>query len=161
MRPAVKRVWSGYDPGQRRSVIGMATGVAAYILGVRHAFDADHIAAIDNTTRKLMADNGKPMSAGFWFAAGHCTVVFVMVSALGLGMQALAGGIEDGSSGLRRWTGAFGTGVSAVFLLLLGLLNLVSLIGIGRVLRALRRGASACWSAGWASAPARWCGSGG
>ncbi|WP_216893242.1 HoxN/HupN/NixA family nickel/cobalt transporter [Nocardia alni] len=166
---AVRRVWSGYDSGRRRAVLGMIAtvaalhlagwgmlfalvvpghyavfgaglGLTAYTLGVRHAFDADHIAAIDNTTRKLVADNGKPMTAGFWFSLGHSTVVFVMVFALGLGVRALAGGIEDGNSGLRRWTGVLGTGVSAGFLLLLGLLNLVSLMGIAGVLRALRHG---------------------
>lgn len=122
------------------TVFGIGLGITAYTLGVRHAFDADHIAAIDNATRKLVSDNRKPLSSGFWFSLGHSTVVCVMVLALGLGVRALAHGLEDRSSGLQRWTGVFGTGVSGTFLILLGLLNLVSLIGIGRVFGTARRG---------------------
>ena len=122
------------------TVFGIGLGVTAYTLGIRHAFDADHIAAIDNVTRKLVAENRKPLSVGFWFSLGHSTVVFVMVLALGLGVRALAHGIEDRNSGLQRWTGVVGTGVSGTFLILLGLLNLVSLIGIGRVFGTARRG---------------------
>ncbi len=118
-------------------VFGAGLGVTAYTLGMRHAFDVDHIAAIDNTTRKLVGERRQPLSVGFWFSLGHSTVVFVMVGALALGARALASGVEDDGSGLRRWTGTFGSGVSGTFLLLIGLLNLVSLIGIGR---ALRRG---------------------
>src|SRR5262249_45146672 len=53
-------------------------GVTAYMLGLRHAFDADHIAAIDNTTRKLMSEGKRPLSVGFWFSLGHCTIVFAL-----------------------------------------------------------------------------------
>ena len=60
-------------------VLGVGLGLTAYTLGMRHAFDADHIAAIDNTTRKLMAEGKRPMSVGFWFCLGHSSVVFVMV----------------------------------------------------------------------------------
>lgn len=121
-------------------VFGAGLGVTAYTLGMRHAFDVDHIAAIDNTTRKLVGERRTPVSVGFWFSLGHSTVVFVMVGALALGARVLASGVEDDGSGLRRWTGTFGSGVSGTFLLLIGVLNLVSLIGIGRALRAVRRG---------------------
>src|SRR5690242_9510133 len=105
-------------------VFGAGLGVTAYTLGMRHAFDVDHIAAIDNTTRKLVGERRTPVSVGFWFSLGHSTVVFVMVGALALGARVLASGVEDDGSGLRRWTGTFGSGVSGTFLLLIGLLNL-------------------------------------
>ncbi|MEV0297486.1 hypothetical protein [Nocardia sp. NPDC050710] len=112
------------------AVFGVGLGVTAYTLGMRHAFDADHIAAIDNTTRKLVADGRKPLSVGFWFALGHSTIVFVLVALLAFGVKALAANLRDENSGLQRWTGVFGTGVSGTFLLLIGLLNLVSLTGL-------------------------------
>ena len=122
------------------AAFGVGLGATAYTLGMRHAFDADHIAAIDNTTRKLVAENKKPISAGFWFSLGHSTVVFAIVALLAIGIRALTAGVENPDSGLQRWTGVFGTGVSGTFLILIGLLNLVSLIGIWRVLRRMRQG---------------------
>ncbi|MDQ6716179.1 MAG: HoxN/HupN/NixA family nickel/cobalt transporter, partial [Actinomycetota bacterium] len=67
-------------------LFGLGLGVTAYTLGMRHAFDADHIAAIDNTTRKLMGEGRRPMSVGFWFSLGHSSVVFIMVVLLALGV---------------------------------------------------------------------------
>ncbi|MFE3196229.1 HoxN/HupN/NixA family nickel/cobalt transporter [Nocardia sp. NPDC059240] len=124
------------------SVFGVGLGITAYTLGMRHAFDADHIAAIDNTTRKLVAENGraKSQTVGFWFALGHSSIVFVMVALLAFGVRALAGSIEDEGSGLHRWTGLWGTGISGAFLIAIGLLNLVSLLGIWRVYRRMRGG---------------------
>ncbi|MER7454426.1 HoxN/HupN/NixA family nickel/cobalt transporter [Nocardia beijingensis] len=124
------------------SVFGVGLGVTAYTLGMRHAFDADHIAAIDNTTRKLVAESGKRKvrTVGFWFALGHSTVVFALVALLAFGVQALASSLEDEDSTLQRWTGLWGTSVSGAFLILIGLLNLASLVGIWRVFRQLRRG---------------------
>ncbi|WP_280258300.1 HoxN/HupN/NixA family nickel/cobalt transporter [Nocardia abscessus] len=124
------------------SVFGVGLGVTAYTLGMRHAFDADHIAAIDNTTRKLVAESGKRnvQTVGFWFALGHSTVVFVLVALLAFGVRALASGLEDDNSALQRWTGLWGTSVSGTFLILIGLLNLASLVGIWRVFRRMRRG---------------------
>ncbi|MGW4328324.1 HoxN/HupN/NixA family nickel/cobalt transporter [Nocardia sp. NPDC004573] len=124
------------------SVFGVGLGVTAYTLGMRHAFDADHIAAIDNTTRKLVAESGKKraQTVGFWFALGHSTVVFVLVALLAFGVRALAAGLEDEDSALQRWTGLWGTSVSGAFLILIGLLNLASLVGIWRVFRQMRRG---------------------
>ncbi|MET9287954.1 HoxN/HupN/NixA family nickel/cobalt transporter [Nocardia beijingensis] len=124
------------------SVFSVGLGVTAYTLGMRHAFDADHIAAIDNTTRKLVAESGKRKvrTVGFWFALGHSTVVFALVTLLAFGVQALASSLEDEDSTLQRWTGLWGTSVSGTFLILIGLLNLASLVGIWRVFRQLRRG---------------------
>ncbi|RLP31272.1 HoxN/HupN/NixA family nickel/cobalt transporter [Nocardia seriolae] len=124
------------------SVFGVGLGITAYTLGMRHAFDADHIAAIDNTTRKLLAENGRARShtVGFWFALGHSSIVFVMVALLAFGVRALAGSLENQGSGLHEWTGLWGTTVSGSFLIAIGLLNLVSLIGIWRVYRRMRGG---------------------
>ncbi|WP_280256182.1 HoxN/HupN/NixA family nickel/cobalt transporter [Nocardia wallacei] len=124
------------------AVFGVGLGVTAYTLGMRHAFDADHIAAIDNTTRKLVAENGRArsQSVGFWFSLGHSSVVFILVGLIALGVRALARNLEDSDSGLQRWTGLWGTSVSGTFLILIGLLNLASLIGIWRVFRQMRRG---------------------
>ncbi|MFG1781648.1 HoxN/HupN/NixA family nickel/cobalt transporter [Rhodococcus oryzae] len=123
------------------SVFGVGLGVTAYTLGMRHAFDADHIAAIDNTTRKLVAENKKPMSVGFWFSLGHSTIVFVLVALLAFGVREIAASLSDDNSDLTRWTGVFGTLVSGTFLLLIGLLNLMSFIAIHRVFREMKRGA--------------------
>src|SRR5207342_2558408 len=121
-------------------VFGVGLGVTAYTLGMRHAFDADHIAAIDNTTRKLMADGKRPVSVGFWFSLGHSSVVFGLCILLSLGVRALAGEVEDDGSTLHTTTGLIGTAVSGVFLMIIGLLNLVVLRQILGVFRAMRRG---------------------
>ena len=121
-------------------VLGVGLGITAYTLGMRHAIDADHIAAIDNTTRKLMADGQRPVSVGFWFSLGHSSVVFVMVMGIALGVRALSTGISEHNSALQDTTGVWGTSVSGVFLVLIGLLNLAALIGILKVFGAMRRG---------------------
>ena len=115
-------------------------GVTAYALGMRHAFDADHIAAIDNTTRKLMADDKRPVSVGFWFSLGHSSVVFGLCVLLALGVRTLAGQVENDSSTLQTVTGVIGTTVSGVFLFIIGLINLAALAGIIRVFRRMRGG---------------------
>jgi high-affinity nickel-transport protein len=122
------------------TAFGVGLGVTAYTLGMRHAFDADHIAAIDNTTRKLMADGKRPVTVGFWFSLGHSTIVFTLCALLAFGVRALAGQVEDDGSGLHNVTGLIGTTVSGVFLLIIGVLNLVVLRQILGVFRAMRRG---------------------
>ena len=128
-------------------VYTIGVGVLAYTFGLRHAFDADHIAAVDNTTRKLMADNNagigsgrKPLSVGFWFSLGHSTIVFGLAFLLSVGVKALAGQVEDDGSELHSITGIIGASVSGLFLWILGILNLVVLIGIIKVFRELRHG---------------------
>jgi high-affinity nickel-transport protein len=115
-------------------------GVTAYTLGLRHAFDADHIAAIDNTTRKLMADGGRPLSVGFFFSLGHATIVLCLALLFCLGVRALAGPVASDGSGLHSVTGTIGTGVSGTFLYVIAGLNVAILAGIVRVFRAMRRG---------------------
>jgi high-affinity nickel-transport protein len=128
----------GYQVGGQ--LMGVGLGVTAYTLGMRHAFDADHIAAIDNTTRKLMGEGKRPLSVGFWFSLGHSSVVFVMVALLAFGVRALATQLGDNQSTLQRATGLWGTAVSGIFLILIGLINLAALIGILKVFRGMRRG---------------------
>jgi high-affinity nickel-transport protein len=124
----------------RSGAFVIGTGLTAYTLGLRHAFDADHIAAIDNTTRKLMAEGKRPMSVGFWFSLGHSTVVFVLAFLLAIGVRSLSGSVRDGASRLHEVTGVIGTSVSGGFLYLIAGLNLVILWGIIQALRELRRG---------------------
>ncbi len=68
----------GHYHVNKGTLFGFGTGVLAYTLGMRHAFDADHIAAIDNTTRKLIQDGKRPLSVGFFFSLGHSSVVFLL-----------------------------------------------------------------------------------
>jgi high-affinity nickel-transport protein len=119
---------------------GIGIGVTAYTLGMRHAFDADHIAAIDNTTRKLMGEGQRPLSVGFWFSLGHSSVVFVLALLLSLGVKALAGPVRDDDSRLHDVTALIGTTVSGVFLYLIAAVNLVVLVGIWKVFRRMRSG---------------------
>ncbi len=121
-------------------IFGVGLGLTAYVLGMRHAFDADHIAAIDNTTRKLLAEDQRPVSVGFWFSLGHSSVVFGLTFLLSIGVRALAGQVENESSALQQATGLIGVTVSGVFLLVLGIINLVILLGILKVFREMRRG---------------------
>jgi len=114
---------SRYQLGSQ--IFGFGLGVTAYTLGMRHAFDADHIAAIDNTTRKLMADGKRPISVGFWFATGHSAVVVVLALLIAAGTRLAATLIDDGS-GAHQTLGVIGTAVSGLFLLLIGILNLLA-----------------------------------
>lgn len=84
---------------------GIGVGLTAYTLGLRHAFDADHIAAIDNTTRKLMSDGHRPLAVGFFFSLGHSTVVFGLAVMLVTGLKAIVGPVENDSSTLHHYTG--------------------------------------------------------
>src|SRR5919112_1478737 len=118
---------------------GVGLGVTAYTLGMRHAFDADHIAAIDNTTRKLMADGQRPVAVGFWFALGHSSLVIVLAILIAAGAR-MAEVLLTGDSGTHHVLRLVGTGTSGLFLYVIGLLNLVALIGILRVFRRMREG---------------------
>ena len=77
--------------------LGVGVGLTAYTLGMRHAFDADHIAAIDNTTRKLVNEGQRPLSTGFWFSLGHSSVVFALAVLLNFGIRGLDEQVRNGS----------------------------------------------------------------
>ncbi|MEP7034997.1 MAG: HoxN/HupN/NixA family nickel/cobalt transporter [Actinomycetota bacterium] len=128
----------GYTVGGQ--LLGVGLGMTAYTLGMRHAFDADHIAAIDNTTRKLMGEGKRPLSVGFWFSLGHSSVVFAMVALLAFGIRSLTTALGNDQSALERATSIWGTAISGTFLILIGLVNLAALIGILKVFRGMRRG---------------------
>ena len=107
--------------------ITLAMGLAAYALGLRHAFDADHIATIDNTTRRLVRADRDARGVGLWFSLGHSTVVLGAALLLALGVNALAPMLGDESSPLRRAAGVWGPLVSGTFLLAIAAVNVVML----------------------------------
>jgi high-affinity nickel-transport protein len=121
-------------------VFGLGVGVTAYTLGLRHAFDVDHIGAIDNTTRKLMNDGQRPLSVGFFFSLGHSTIVFALGALVVVGVRGLSGAVEDDSSFLHQATGVVGPAVSGSFLFAIGILNLIVLVSIFRIFRRMREG---------------------
>jgi len=114
----------------------LGTASLAYTFGLRHAVDPDHIAAIDNVTRKLMQEGKRAISAGFFFALGHSTVV-IMASLL---VALSIGALEAKFDWFKEVGGVIGTGVSATFLLIIAVINLVILISVYRAFAAVRRG---------------------
>ena len=121
-------------------VFGVGLGLTAYLLGVRHAFDADHIAVVDNTTRKLVGEDKPALGAGFWFSLGHSSVVFGLALLLALGIRALVGPVQDENSPMLQTLGLVGSLAAGGFLLLIGLTNLVAVVNIARVFRQMRTG---------------------
>jgi len=119
----------------------IGTGITAYTLGLRHAFDADHISAIDNTTRKMMSEDKRPLSVGFFFSLGHSTIVFSVAFLLAVGVRALSGPVQHGQSTVHTVTNVIGTTVSGSFLYLIAILNIVMLVSIVRIFSEMRRGA--------------------
>jgi high-affinity nickel-transport protein len=114
----------------------LGTALLAYTFGLRHAVDADHIAAIDNVTRKLMQTGKPPISAGFFFSLGHSTVVIVASVALALAMASLQARFEH----FKEIGGVIGTSVSALFLIMIAVANAFILVGVWRMFNAVRRG---------------------
>ncbi|MCX5182870.1 HoxN/HupN/NixA family nickel/cobalt transporter [Streptomyces sp. NBC_00268] len=123
----------------RTQAFGTGLGVTAYMLGVRHAFDADHMAAIDYTTRRFLAEGRPSTSLGFWFALGHSSVVVALSLLPALGAR-LATRLTDDSSSARLALSVLGTSVSGLFLCVMGVLNLVALRRIAALYRSARRG---------------------
>ncbi len=132
-------------PGHYKG-LGIWISFVAYTLGLRHAFDADHISAIDNTTRKLLNErNGvegknRPLSLGYFFSLGHSTIVVAIGVGIVVAERAVYSAVSNGNSGLEQFGGVFGTVVSASFLYLIAIMNLVILAGIMRVFRSMRNG---------------------
>jgi len=125
--------------------LGIGVSVLAYTLGLRHAFDADHISAIDNTTRKSVNERrgtGKPrpLGYGYFFSLGHSTIVVVIGLGIIIAEKTVFSAVSNSNSGLEQFGGLFGTMVSAGFLFLIGLLNVVVLAGIVKVFRSMRHG---------------------
>ena len=114
----------------------LGTALLAYGLGLRHAIDADHIAAIDNVTRKLMQDGKRPIGVGFFFSLGHSTVVVLASVAIAATAIALDTRLES----LHNLGGMIGTIVSALFLLVIAVMNLFILVAIYRTFHRVRRG---------------------
>src|SRR5262249_23766914 len=111
-------------------------GTLAYTFGVRHAFDADHIAAIDNTTRKFRPEGRRPLGVGFLLSLGHSTIVF----ALALGLVVAAPAVSSNVPPLHSYGGYLGTSVSGAFLWIIGILNLLVLLDVLRVFGDMRCG---------------------
>jgi nickel/cobalt transporter (NiCoT) family protein len=123
-----------YYSGHYRPLVGL--GLTAYLFGLRHAFDADHIAAIDNTTRRLLQQGERPMGVGFFFSLGHSTVVF----SLAAGLAFTARTVNAQLPALRDYGGYVGASVSGTFLWIIGILNLIVLLDIVRIFRDMRGG---------------------
>jgi high-affinity nickel-transport protein len=120
--------------------VGIGVAITAWFLGFRHAFDADHISCIDNTTRKLMADGKRPLGSGFFFSFGHSTVIVAVGVGITFAARAVFGAMVDPNSAYETAGGAIGTTLSAGFLYLIALLNLIVLAGIVKVFREMRQG---------------------
>jgi nickel/cobalt transporter (NiCoT) family protein len=120
--------------------VGIGVAITAWFLGFRHAFDADHISCIDNTTRKLMADGKRPLGTGFFFSLGHSAVIVGVGVGIVFAAHAVFGAMIDPNSAYETAGGTIGTLLSAGFLYLIALLNLVVLSGIFKVFREMRQG---------------------
>jgi len=128
--------WGLYLWYSRHTPALAGLGTLAYTFGLRHAFDADHIAAIDNTTRKLLHDGKRPLGVGFFFSLGHSTIVFALTTGLALA----AGAVDAAIPSFENAGSTIGASVSGVFLLLIAMLNLFVLADIVRALREMKSG---------------------
>ncbi len=128
------------EGGSRGLGVGLGVAITAWFLGFRHAFDADHISCIDNTTRKLMADGKRPLGSGFFFSFGHSTVIVAVGVGITIAARAVFGAVVNPSSAYETAGGAIGTLTSAGFLYLIAVLNLIVLSGIFKVFKEMRNG---------------------
>jgi high-affinity nickel-transport protein len=127
-------LWAFLAFGEHPVLLG--TALLAYTFGLRHAVDADHIAAIDNVTRKLVQQGKRPIATGFWFSLGHSSVVILATVFIVVATSALQSSLED----FREIGGMIGTSVSALFLLLIAAVNMVILVAVWRSFQRVRRG---------------------
>jgi high-affinity nickel-transport protein len=127
-------VWAWQAFAERPALLG--TALLAWVFGLRHAVDADHIAAIDNVVRKLMQDGKRPIAVGFFFSLGHSTIVILASLAIAATSTAMRGRLEA----FKAIGSVIGTSISAAFLLLIALVNLVILRGVWRSFRHVARG---------------------
>ena len=119
-----------------RHPVLLGTALLAYVFGLRHAVDADHIAAIDNVTRKLMQQGKRPVGVGFFFSLGHSTIVFGLSVVIALTSVA----IKDRFSSFQAIGGIIGTSVSAFFLLAIAAANLIILVSVYQTFQHVKRG---------------------
>jgi high-affinity nickel-transport protein len=118
----------------RATVIMAGLGIVTYVFGLRHGVDADHIAAIDNTTRKLIQEGKRPLTVGMWFSLGHSTIVVSLIIGLVVATRAIASDIPALQS-----TGAIlGTLVSGSFLWIIGLINAIIVLGVYRIFQTVK-----------------------
>ena len=129
-------VWAWALISFRHQPVLLGTALLAYGFGLRHAVDADHIAAIDNVTRKLMQEGKRPIGVGFWFSLGHSAVVVLVALAIALTTTALA----ENFAAWRDVGGVVGTSISTLFLFAVAAMNVVILMGVWRTFRHVRRG---------------------
>lgn len=116
----------------------LGTSLLAYTFGLRHAVDADHIAAIDNVTRKLMQQGQRPVGVGFFFSLGHSTIVFALSAVVAGTALAIKGQFNN----LSNWGGIFGTLISAFFLLAIAVMNCLILLSIISTFRRVKAGST-------------------
>jgi nickel/cobalt transporter (NiCoT) family protein len=128
--------WALFLYYSRHNAALAGLGTLAYTFGLRHAFDADHIAAIDNTTRKFLGDGKRSLGVGFFFSLGHSTIVFALTAGLAISARTLTSAIP----GFQSYGSYVGTGVSGTFLWIIGIVNLLVLLDIVRIFGELRRG---------------------
>jgi high-affinity nickel-transport protein len=128
------------EAGSQGLGVGVGVALTAWFLGFRHAFDADHISCIDNTTRKLMADGKRPLGSGFFFSFGHSTVIVAVGAGITIAARVVFGAMVNPGSAYETAGGTIGTLLSAGFLYLIAVLNLIVLAGIVKVFRDMRAG---------------------
>jgi high-affinity nickel-transport protein len=118
----------------RVAIVLAGLGIVSYVFGLRHGVDADHIAAIDNTTRKLMQEKKRPLAVGTWFSLGHSTVVVGLIVALVFATRAVSASVPE----LRAAGSLFGTLISGGFLWVIGLINVLIVVGVYRIFKAMK-----------------------
>jgi nickel/cobalt transporter (NiCoT) family protein len=129
-------LWALEEFHDRPALLGLA--FLAYSLGLRHAFDADHIAAIDNVTRKLMQEGRRPLAAGFFFSLGHSTIVVGLAVAIAVTTTALQGHFDA----FKDIGGVIGTLLSALFLFAIAAANILVLVQVYKAFRSVQKGGS-------------------
>src|SRR5208283_2044813 len=120
----------------KEAIVLAGLGLVSYVFGLRHGVDADHIAAIDNTTRKLLQEKKRPLAVGTWFSLGHSTIVVGLIVALVVATRAVSASVPE----LQAAGNVFGTLISGGFLWIIGLVNVLIVIGVYRIFMAMKEG---------------------
>jgi high-affinity nickel-transport protein len=120
----------------RIAIVLAGLGLVSYVFGLRHGVDADHIAAIDNTTRKLLQEKKRPLAVGTWFSLGHSTIVVGLIIALVFATRAVSATVPE----LQAAGNVFGTLISGGFLWIIGLVNVIIVVGVYRIFKTMKEG---------------------